>query len=314
MKRMKWRHILSAEQFNRNSIDYLFDKAKSIKQNPSLYNKILENKVMAKFFYQPSTRTSFSFDIAMKKLGGHVISTENARVFSSVTKGETLEDTILTLTTGLEVDVIVLRYDEMDGAKRASKITTTPIINAGDGAGEHPTQALLDLFTIQEELGRLDNFKIAMIGDIKNSRTVHSLAKLLTLYKNVDIIFVAPPEISLDKEEGQKTVKYLTKHGARFFYSNDLERVLTEVDVVYVTRIQEEYFTDRKAYDKVFGKYILSPKILPADKVPIIMHPLPRKGEITFAVDSLPQAAYFRQVNNGLYVRMALLSLILGKN
>jgi aspartate carbamoyltransferase catalytic subunit len=305
---MNWHHIISADQFDCDSIKELFELARNIKKNPGLFHKDLADKVMFELFYQASTRTRFSFDLAMKKLGGRVIGTENARIFSSATKGETLEDTILTITVGLEADIIVLRYDKVGGAKRASQITETPIINAGDGPGEHPTQALLDLFTIQEELGRLNDFTIAMIGDPYHSRTIHSLARLLTLYKNVEIILVSPDEIGLDDE----TKKYLHERGLKFSHSKNLGKTLKKVDVAYMTRIQEEYFHNPEIYKKVFGQYVLSSKLIPSN-LKLIMHPLPRKGEILFEVDKDPRAAYFRQVNYGLYIRMALLKLISDK-
>lgn len=305
---MKWHHIISADQFDCDSIEELFGLARYIKKNPSLFYNELTGKVMFELFYQASTRTRFSFDLAMKKLGGRVIGTENARIFSSATKGETLEDTILTVTTGLEADIIVLRYDKIGGAKRASEITQVPIINAGDGPGEHPTQALLDLFTIKEELGRLNNFKIAMVGDPLHSRTIHSLTRLLSLYENIEIILVSPDEIGLDEE----TKKYLRDRKVKFSHSKDLTKTLKKVEVVYMTRIQEEYFHNPEIYKKVFGQYVLSSGIIPTN-LKLIMHPLPRKGEILFEVDKDPRAAYFRQVNYGLYIRMALLKLISNK-
>ena len=266
-------------------------------------------RIMATLFYEPSTRTRFSFETAMHRLGGSVISTESAGEFSSVSKGETLEDTIRILNG--YADVIVLRHSEVGGAARAAAVSRVPVINAGDGAGQHPTQALLDLYTIEKELGRVDGLGVAMVGDLAQGRTVRSLAYLLGKFDQIRIYFVAPPLLRM-KEDIRE---HLSAHGVQYTEEDSLERVLPEVDVVYQTRVQKERFADRAAeYEQCRGLYIISSESLKLMKPQaIVMHPLPRVGEITPEVDADPRAAYFRQAQNGLYVRMALLSAVLGR-
>jgi aspartate carbamoyltransferase catalytic subunit len=267
----------------------------------------LAHYVMASLFYEPSTRTRFSFEAAMRKLGGEVITTESASQFSSAAKGETLEDTIRVVEN--YADIIVLRHYEIGAAERAAKIATVPIINAGDGAGQHPTQALLDLYTIEKELGRIDNISIAMVGDLANGRTVRSLAYLLGKYEDIEIYFVSPPIVRMKPD----IKSYLKRHNVKFYEETDLKKVSAKVDVIYQTRIQKERFGERlEDYEKARGKYIIDKEILKVmKKDAIIMHPLPRLDEITKEVDKDPRAAYFRQAQNGLYIRMALLKMLL---
>ncbi len=305
---MKLYHIIQAQQFNRTSLDKLFSVASEmeqiIKQGGS---DMLTGKVMATIFYEPSTRTRFSFEAAMAKLGGEIISTENAREFSSAAKGESLEDTIR-IVSGY-ADVIVLRHYESGAAQRAAKVAAVPIINAGDGPGQHPTQALLDIYTIKKELGKLDGISIAMVGDLSYSRTVRSLAYLLTKYKNIKIYFVAPEVVRMRDD----IKEYLNEHSVAFSEETDLIKVSSKVDVIYQTRIQKERFGERLSdFEKAKDKYIIDKEILKAmKKRSIIMHPLPRVNEIKTEVDKDPRAAYFRQAQNGLYIRMALLKMIL---
>jgi aspartate carbamoyltransferase catalytic subunit len=262
---------------------------------------------MATIFYEPSTRTRLSFEAAIAKLGGDIISTENAKEFSSAAKGESLEDTIR-IVSGY-ADVIVLRHYESGAADRAAKVSPVPIINAGDGPGQHPTQALLDIYTINKEIGKLDGISIAMVGDLSYSRTVRSLAYLLAKYKNIKIYFVAPEVVRMRED----IKEYLDEHAVSFSEETDLVKVSSKVDVIYQTRIQKERFGEKlDDYEKAKDKYIIDKEILKyMKKRAIIMHPLPRVNEIKIEVDKDPRAAYFRQAQNGLYIRMALLKMIL---
>ncbi|MFN4215943.1 MAG: aspartate carbamoyltransferase, partial [Brevinematales bacterium] len=250
--------------------------------------------------------TRLSFETAMIRLGGNVVSTENAAQFSSAAKGETLEDTIR-VVSGYG-DVIVIRHFEEGAAFRASQVSPIPVINAGDGTGQHPTQALLDLYTIQKELGHIDEVSVAMVGDLANGRTVRSLCYLLSFYKNIRLFFVSPPNVRMKEDIKQ----YLASRKIPFIESESLEEVATQVDVIYQTRIQRERFTNMVEYEKTRGIYIINETILSRMKShAIIMHPLPRVDEISYEVDNDHRAAYFRQAHNGLYIRMALLEKIL---
>jgi aspartate carbamoyltransferase len=267
---------------------------------------LLKGKILANLFYEPSTRTSSSFTAAMERLGGSVIPINEVR-YSSVSKGEVLQDTIRTLEA--YVDVIVLRHPEMGSAALAAEYARKPIINAGDGIGEHPTQALLDLYTITEELGHVDGLTVTLLGDLKNGRTVHSLARLLCLY-NVRLNFVSPEQLRIPAELAAE----ILEHGLPIMETNKLEEVLPQTDVLYVTRVQKERFEDLALYEQVKNAYVITPDTLKAAKDRmIVMHPLPRVGEISMDVDSDPRAAYFRQVEYGMYIRMALLAMVLGK-
>eukprot|EP00850_Spirogloea_muscicola_P017274 SM000146S00994 [mRNA] locus=s146:202131:204042:- [translate_table: standard] len=269
--------------------------------------RLLAGRLMATLFYEPSTRTRLSFEAAMRRLGGDVVTTENAREFSSAAKGETLEDTIRTVEG--YADLIVLRHFESGSARAAASVASVPIINAGDGPGQHPTQALLDIYTIQREIGRLDNIKVGLVGDLANGRTARSLAYLLAKFDNVKVFFVAPDVVKMKDD----IKDHLTKHGVEWEESADLMEVAASCDVVYQTRIQRERFGVRiDDYNAARGKYIVDRRVmdvLPRDAV--VMHPLPRLDEISLDVDSDPRAAYFRQAKNGLYIRMALLKLLL---
>lgn len=246
----------------------------------------------------------------MHRLGGRVISTENAAEFSSVSKGETLEDTIRIING--YADVIVIRHYEVGAARRAAAVSRVPVINGGDGVGQHPTQALLDLYTIRKETGAIDGLKIAMVGDLAQGRTVRSLAYLLAKFKDIRLYFVAPPLLRMKED----ILLHLREHGVEFVEEPDLNKVLPEVDVVYQTRIQKERFGDRVAdYEECRGLYVINGASLKRMKQSaILMHPLPRVGEIAMEADSDPRAAYFRQAQNGLYVRMALLRRVLSNS
>ncbi|BDA43342.1 Aspartate carbamoyltransferase, chloroplastic [Coccomyxa sp. Obi] len=267
----------------------------------------LEGRIMSTLFYEPSTRTRLSFESAMARLGGTVLSTESAGEFSSAAKGETLQDTIRTVEG--YADVIVLRHFQAGSSMTAASVASIPIINAGDGPGQHPTQALLDVYTIQREIGRLDNLRIGLVGDLANGRTVRSLAYLLSMYKGIKFYFVAPDVVRMQAD----IKEFLTGRNIEWEEVDDLAQVAGDVDVLYQTRIQKERFQDRpQDYEAARGKYIIDKetmKVLRKDAV--IMHPLPRVDEIKPEVDSDPRAAYFRQTKNGLYIRMALLKLAL---
>lgn len=306
---MKLHHVIEAQQFDLPTLAKLFEITAQMEKVVERGGAAdYQRRVMATLFYEPSTRTRFSFETAMHRLGGQVISTENAAEFSSVAKGETLEDTIR-IVSGYS-DVIVLRHNEVGAARRAAAVSRVPVINAGDGVGQHPTQALLDLYTIRKEIGHIDRLKIAMVGDLAQGRTVRSLAYLLSKYGNVRMYFVAPPLLKMKDD----ILTHLKEHNVVFSEETELDRVLPEVDVVYQTRVQKERFGDRIAdYERCRGVYVIDPSSLRLlGPRTIIMHPLPRLDEISMEVDHDPRAAYFRQAQNGLYVRMALLSMVLG--
>lgn len=305
----KLRHILEAQQFSRDWLEKeFFPLVNEMKKIPKgSGNNILKGKEMISFFYEPSTRTRLSFEVAMKRLGGEVIfSTDHAKEFSSVAKGETIEDTTRILCDS-EPDVIVLRTDEEGMAKRAAEFSSVPIINAGDGTGQHPTQALLDLYTIQEEIGRIAGTSIAMCGDLAKGRTVRSLSYLYAKYPDIKIYYVAP-EVAQMKQDVKD---YLNRHGVWFREFHDLREVAPKVDVIYQTRIQKERGTIIMRYGPK-GFYIINQEVLDLmKKDAIVMHPLPRVDEIATEVDLDSRAAYFRQAKNGRFVRMALLKTML---
>ena len=302
-------HIVEAQQFDRTTMAEIFEVAREMEQVVQHYgSNLLARRVMATLFYEPSTRTRLSFESAMTRLGGDVVTTESAQEFSSAAKGETLEDTIR-IVAGY-ADVIVLRHFESGASRRAAAVSPVPIINAGDGPGQHPTQALLDVYTIQREIGRLDEICIAMVGDLANGRTVRSLCYLLAKFENPHIIFVAPSVVQMRDD----IKDYLRRHDIGFEEADDLAEVAARADVIYQTRIQRERFGDRIGeYEEARGQYVIDRSILDCmQEHAIVMHPLPRVDEIVAEeVDGDPRAAYFRQAHNGLYIRMALLRLVL---
>ncbi|XP_009145642.2 aspartate carbamoyltransferase, chloroplastic [Brassica rapa] len=308
-KKFQLSDVIEGQQFDREMLSAIFDVAREMEkiEKSSSQSEILKGYLMATLFYEPSTRTRLSFESAMKRLGGEVLTTENAREFSSAAKGETLEDTIRTVE-GYS-DIIVMRHFESGAAKRAAATANIPVINAGDGPGEHPTQALLDVYTIQSEIGKLDGISVALVGDLANGRTVRSLAYLLAKFKDVKIYFVSPEIVKMKDD----IKDYLTANGVEWEESSDLMEVASKCDVVYQTRIQRERFGERlDLYEAARGKYIVDKALLGVmRKNAVIMHPLPRLDEITPDVDADPRAAYFRQAKNGLFIRMALLKLLL---
>ncbi len=300
--------ILSVRQFSRDNLAYILDVANEMRAVVKRVGStdLLKGHVLACVFYEPSTRTSSSFIAAMSRLGGSVIPINEVR-YSSVTKGESLPDTIRTLES--YADVIVLRHPEVGASQVAAEYARKPIINAGDGVGEHPTQALLDLYTIQSELGTLDGLHVAMVGDLRYGRTVHSLAKLLCLY-DVRLTFVSPELLRLPLD----VLNDVKAHGRPVAETYNVQDVIADVDVLYVTRVQRERFADQAQYEEVKDFYVITPELMEqAKERMIIMHPLPRVNEISYALDKDPRAAYFRQMENGMYIRMALLAAVLGK-
>ncbi|XP_022158871.1 aspartate carbamoyltransferase, chloroplastic isoform X1 [Momordica charantia] len=308
-KKFELDDVIEAQQFDRETLNYIFDVALDMEkiEKGSSKSQMLKGYLMATLFYEPSTRTRLSFESAMKRLGGEVLTTENAREFSSAAKGETLEDTIRTVE-GYS-DIIVMRHFESGAARKAAATASIPIINAGDGPGQHPTQALLDVYTIQREIGKLDGIKVGLVGDLANGRTVRSLAYLLAKYQDVKIYFVSPDVVKMKDD----IKDYLTSQGVKWEECDNLMEVASECDVVYQTRIQQERFGERiDLYEQARGKYIVDTNVLKVmQKKAVVMHPLPRLDEITVDVDTDPRAAYFRQAKNGLYIRMALVKLLL---
>jgi len=302
------RDIVSVMQFTRDDLSYIFrvaDEMRSIVKRVGATD-LLKGYVLANLFYEPSTRTSSSFIAAMERLGGSVIPIHGVQ-YSSVSKGESLPDTIRTLEC--YADVIVLRHPEIGASAIAAKYATKPVISAGDGTGEHPTQGLLDIYTIYSELGQVDGLHVAMVGDLKNGRTVHSLARLLRLY-DTRMTFVAPDILRLPTN-----LRLEMEQAGRAVHETDrLQDVIGDADVIYVTRVQKERFDDMRDYEAVKDYYEITPELMQQAKPRMaLMHPLPRVGEIHYDVDDDPRAAYFRQMENGMYVRMALLAAVLGK-
>ncbi|KAL1498243.1 hypothetical protein ABEB36_009074 [Hypothenemus hampei] len=302
------KHILSVDMFSKEQLNYIFNLAQTFrayvsKERP--LDHILRGKIMASIFYEVSTRTSCSFSAAMQRLGGRVIYMDESS--SSVKKGETLQDSIATMA-GYS-DVIVLRHPQPGSVIKAAQHCRKPLINAGDGIGEHPSQALLDIFTIREEIGTVNGLVITLVGDLKNGRTVHSLARLLTLY-NVHLRYVSPPNLKMPIH----ITKFVSEKGIYQQEFTSLEEVLPDTDVLYMTRIQRERFESSEEYEKACGHFIVTPQLMTrAKRKMIVMHPLPRVFEISPEFDTDPRAAYFRQTECGMYVRMALLAMVIGK-
>lgn len=297
-------HIISVEQFDRNMLRTLFHRASEmrnfVKEDGGV--SILNKKVLGSLFYEPSTRTRCSFSSAIKRLDGQVV--EIGAQEASIQKGETIEDTVRCLES--YCDGLIIRSSNKGDLEKAMRVAKKPIINAGDGVGEHPTQALLDVYTIREERGTVNGMNIAIIGDLKNGRTVHSLVKLLTNYK-VRIRYISPPGLEIPRD----VWNYVAEHGVEQSVHRDLEEILERVDILYVTRIQKERFTNLQEYEKVKSSYVITPRTLTKAKSDlIVMHPLPRVDEISTELDNDPRSAYFRQMEYGLYVRMALLEAL----
>jgi len=302
------RDIVSVRQFTDDDLAYIFGVAHEMQEMVARIGAfdLLKGKLLANLFYEPSTRTSASFTAAMERLGGSVIPI-NEVTYSSVSKGESLPDTVRSLEA--YADVIVLRHPEKGATALAAQYTKKPVINAGDGVGEHPTQALLDLYTIVEELGTVHGKTVSLVGDLKYGRTVHSLARLLSRY-DVALNYVSPEILRMPAE----IVEEIEESGTPQHEHRAVEEVMADSDVVYVTRVQKERFEDPADYESVAGAYVITPETMDLAKPHMaLMHPLPRVNEISRDVDDDPRAAYFRQMEYGMYVRMALLALVLGK-
>lgn len=302
------RHVIESQQFTVPLLMELFDRSRLMERVVARGGTLdYQNRIMATLFYAPSTRTRFSFEAAMLRLGGRVLSTEQASAFSSEIKEEQVEDSIRILS-GYS-DVIVIRHHAADGAKRAAQVSTVPVINAGDGnGGQHPTQALLDLYTIYRERP-INGLSVAIIGELDRGRTARSLAYLLAKFERVKIFFVSPPELQMKPD----ILDYLEEHDVRYELESDLQRVIGEVDVVYQTRIHPERIHDIER-GKLRHFVIDSALVQRMKSDALIMHPLPRTAELDKSVDDDPRAIYFRQAKNGLYVRMALLTMLLEGN
>jgi aspartate carbamoyltransferase catalytic subunit len=299
---MPLHHVIESQQFTLPLLTELFDRTRQMERVVARGGTLdYQRRIMATLFYSPSTRTRFSFEAAMFRLGGRVMSTEQARMFSSEIEGEQLEDTIRII--GGYSDVIVLRHTEQGGAARAAAVSPVPVINAGDGnGGQHPTQALLDLYTIYRER-RLEGLTIAIIGELDHGRTARSLAYLLSKFERVKIYFVSPPELQMQPD----ILAHLDDHGVWYALESDIDKVIRQVDVVYQTRILPE----RLANCEHLRRYTIDSSVLQLMKPnAMILHPLPRTVELDKTVDSDPRALYFRQATNGLFVRMALLTMV----
>ena len=298
------KNLISCEQFTKENLKEIFDLADVVKANPEKYMNALNGKVVTTLFFEPSTRTRLSFETAIVRLGAKLVSTENGKSNSSSTKGESLEDTIKVVTG--YTDAIIMRHSFNDAAERAQKVATVPVINAGSGKGEHPTQSLLDAYTIRREKGRLDNLKIAILGDLINGRTIHSLIKLFGLYDNIEFYSLSKENLALP----DKYVKIIEDSGNKYFRCNSFSDIPKDVDVMYHTRIQAE----RCEEDLGKEEFIINKEILNHfSEDTIVMHPLPRVDEISTDIDDDKRAKYFEQAHNGMWVRMALLLKIFGK-
>jgi aspartate carbamoyltransferase catalytic subunit len=300
---MKLPHVIESQQFTVPLLMELFARTRQMEKVVARGGtRDYSSRVMASLFYEPSTRTRFSFEAAMYRLGGRVMSTEHARVFSSEIEGEQLEDTIRIISS--YADAIVLRHTEAGGARRAARVSRVPVINAGDGGGgQHPTQALLDLYTIYRERRALDGLTIAIVGELDRGRTARSLAYLLSKFERVKIYFVSPPEVQMQ----QDILDHLDEHDVWYDLATDVAPIAGDVDVIYQTRIRPDRVEDRSGLDR----YTINERLLRRMKADaMILHPLPRTVEIDKAVDDDPRAMYFKQAANGLVIRMALLTLL----
>lgn len=308
IKIFKLKNIISIKDFEREDVDYILDEAaklENIAQSKEISDE-LKGKILGLLFFEPSTRTKMSFETAIKRLGGNEIGFEDTGS-SSVSKGESIADTAK-MFEGY-CDALVIRHELEGVSKFISDVVDIPVINAGDGAGQHPTQTLLDLYTIKKEIGKIDDLKIALIGDLKYGRTVHSLANALGLYKNIKIYLVSPPELKMPQE----ILHDLNKTNVEYVVAENISEVIDNVDVLYMTRIQKERFVDIEDYLKIKGAYIINKKMLEGKDL-IVMHPLPRVDEIDTNVDDTKYNKYFTQAANAVPVRMAILKTIIKNN
>ncbi len=300
-------HLIDIAQLSTDEVDALIRKAEDIIENPAKYAQICRGKVLATLFFEPSTRTRLSFESAMYGLGGNVLGFSEAQS-SSASKGESVADTAKTVSC--YADIIAMRHPKEGAPLVASMAASVPVINAGDGGHNHPTQTLTDLLTIHKEKGRLDNLTIGFCGDLKFGRTVHSLITAMSRYKNIRVILISPDELKLPSYI-KKDV--LQKNGIDYVQTTDLEAVMPELDILYMTRVQRERFFNEEDYLRLKDSYILTQEKLAAAKSDMaILHPLPRVNEISVAIDADPRACYFRQVLYGKFIRMALILKLLG--
>ena len=301
---MKCESLVSINDFNKDEIMDLLKKAKSFEENPN--RRVLEGKVIATLFFEPSTRTRLSFETAVNRLGGRIIGFSDAATSSS-SKGESLKDTIIMVSN--YVDLIIMRHHLEGAARYASEVSSVPIINAGDGANQHPTQTMLDLYSIYKTQGTLENLNITMVGDLKYGRTVHSLLQAMSHF-NPTFHFVAPDELKMPQEYKI----FCEEHNIPYYEHRDFsEEVINQADILYMTRVQRERFTDLVEYERVKDVYILHNNMLANSKPNLrVLHPLPRVNEIAYDVDENPKAYYFQQAKNGLYARQAIICKVLG--
>ena len=300
------RHLIEPKNFTDKEIQDVLDLAERIAMNPEMYSHVADGKKLATLFYEPSTRTRLSFEAAMLSLGGKTLGFSSAEQ-SSATKGETVADTIRVV--GCYADIVAMRHPKEGAPLLASMYAKVPVINAGDGGHNHPTQTMIDLMTIRSRKGKLDHLKIGFCGDLKFGRTVHSLTKALMRYEGNEFWFISPEELRIP----EYLEKMLQRQNISYHECDNLENVLPELDVFYMTRVQKERFFNEEDYVRLKDRYILTEeKLSLAKKDMPVLHPLPRVNEIACEVDNDPRAAYFEQVQNGLYIRMALIIALLG--
>ena len=301
------RNLIDIVDLSVEEINELIATAEDIIANPVKYQDACAHKQLATLFFEPSTRTRLSFESAMLALGGSVLGFSEAQS-SSTAKGETVGDTIHTVSC--YADIIAMRHPKEGAPFAAAQVAEVPIINAGDGGHNHPTQTLTDLLTIHREKGRLDNFTIGFCGDLKFGRTVHSLVNALSRYSNINFVLISPLELKLPRYVKEEALK---KKGIPYTQTTDLESVIPQLDILYMTRVQKERFFNEEDYLRLKDSYVLTPeKLVNAKSDLSILHPLPRVNEISVAVDKDPRAAYWRQVKNGKFIRMALILKLLG--
>lgn len=304
---LKGRHLLDPMDFTLEELDEIFSLADEIVASPESFSDTCHGKILASLFYEPSTRTRFSFEAAMLRLGGQVIGFSEASS-SSVAKGESVADTIRTV--GCYADIIAMRHPKEGAPRIASMYSTIPVINAGDGGHQHPTQTLTDLLTIRSIKGTLSNHTIGVCGDLKFGRTVHSLIKAMTRYPNNKFVLISPQELKIP-DYIRKEI--LEKNNIEFKEVERMEEVIGELDILYMTRVQKERFFNEEDYIRLKDSYIVDgAKLKKAKKDMIVMHPLPRVNEIAYDVDDDPRGCYFRQAKYGMYARMALIAKLLG--
>ena len=304
---LKGRYLIDPMDFSLLELEEIFDYADKIIKKPEDFSHICDGKILATLFYEPSTRTRLSFEAAMLRLGGQVLGFSEA-TSSSASKGESVADTIRTVAC--YADIAAIRHPKEGAAKVASMNTKMPVINAGDGGHQHPTQTLTDLLTIRNIKGTLSNLTIGICGDLKFGRTVHSLIKAMSRYENIKFVLIAPNELTIPK---YIKVEVLEKNNIEFIEVEKLEEVIEDLDILYMTRVQKERFFNEEDYIRLKDSYILDKeKMVKAKKDMIILHPLPRVNEIAVEIDTDPRACYFRQAKYGMYARMALIAKLLG--